>query len=120
MLAGSQQTTKGGHLKRPETLICSWVNDACECIPSKIIHPSFLKCGINNESEDDAVYRDETKDDNSTHLTDDEEDDMYDDCALQLTREQFAAVSGNDSDTSSNKCNKMLSYRRETMLQGAL
>ena len=106
MLSGNQQTTKGGHLKRPDiTLICSWVKDAWESIPSEMIRRSFLKCGISNAmdgSEDDAVYSDETDDDDSTPLTDDDEDDVYDDCALELTREQFAAVFGDDSDASSD------------------
>ena len=76
MLSGTQQTTKVGHLKRPDiTLICIWVKDAKDSIPAEMIHRSFLKCGISNAmdgSEDDAVYSDEIEDnDDSIHLTDD-------------------------------------------------
>jgi len=85
MLSGTKQTTKSGRLKRPDiTLICSWVKDAWESIPAEMIRRSFLKCGISRTmdgSEDDAVYSDEIEDNNdSTHLTDDEGNDVYDDC----------------------------------------
>jgi len=38
--------------------------------------------------------------DDSTHLTDGEGDDMYDDWTAELTREQFAALFSADSDAS--------------------
>ncbi|CAG8650235.1 615_t:CDS:2 [Acaulospora morrowiae] len=44
--------TKGGNLKKPSyKLICKWILQAWEEIPSQMVIKSFLKCGISNADD---------------------------------------------------------------------
>ena len=52
-------TATGRQKKASEELICSWISQAWNAIPSEMIAASFLKCGITNNldgSEDELVY----------------------------------------------------------------
>ena len=52
-------TATGRQKKASEELICSWISQAWNAIPSEVIAASFLKCGITNNldgSEDELVY----------------------------------------------------------------
>ena len=62
-------TATGRQKKASEELICSWISQAWNAIPSEMIAASFLKCGITNNldgSEDELVYSTE-----NTHELDD-------------------------------------------------
>ena len=52
-------TATGRQKKASEELICWWISQAWNAIPSEMIAASFLKCGIKNNldgSEDELVY----------------------------------------------------------------
>ena len=52
-------TATGRQKKASEELICLWISQAWNAIPSEMIAASFLKCGITNNldgSEDELVY----------------------------------------------------------------
>ena len=52
-------TATGRQKKASEELICSWISQAWNAIPSEMIAASFLKCGITNNldaSQDELVY----------------------------------------------------------------
>ena len=52
-------TATGRQKKASEELICSWISQAWNAIPSEMIAASSLRCGITNNldgSEDELVY----------------------------------------------------------------
>ena len=60
MADGIHEFTATGHQKKAsEELICSWISQAWNAIPSEMIAASFLKCGITNNldgSQDELIY----------------------------------------------------------------
>jgi len=110
MTSGSAKTTKGGNLQKPDiTVVCQWVVDAWESIPSEMIAKSFLKCGISNAldgSEDDAVYEDEGEEEADEDAgAEDDDNDVYNDDGRDYTNllEQFNS-DNDDSDFEGFAC----------------
>ena len=100
MINGEKTFTSAGNMRAASlTIVCEWVKDTWQNIPSEMVVRSFKKCGISNAmdgTEDDMLWEDgeiARVDDNDEAAV--EEPDIYDN---RLTAEQHLELFGESDD----------------------